>query len=182
MNTDTDTTKKGSAEPESAQNYTSILAWCPACNQQTEHLRDQKGIACKACGDSAEIGGLAMSRRLAKISETDAPASNGAQPTPGPWEAVAEGHNVAGHIIWTILGPESAVAKVYTYGEDDNPGRTESTARFIADSCNNIERITAERDQLLAACKALDVAIDPRVLNASNGKSIHARWEALAPQ
>lgn len=65
--------------------------------------------------------------------------------TPTPWRVMqANGENA----IFDNGAPMliARVGKSHRGDDRDN-------AQFIVESCNNIERITAERDELLAACK-----------------------------
>lgn len=76
--------------------------------------------------------------------------------SPLPWETYQEGHNAAGWPIWTIFTPESALAKIYTFGEGENPGRAEANAAYIIKACN-------EYPKLLEALKAARAILAPIV-------------------
>lgn len=78
------------------------------------------------------------------IQEAADKAVSRAQHTSGPWEHYQEGHNAAGWPCFVILGPDTAVAKIYTGVEEDYPGQAEANARLIAAA-----------PELLEACKEL---------------------------
>jgi hypothetical protein len=60
-------------------------------------------------------------------------------PTPthsaGKWQAQQEGYNPeTGFPVWVVVGPESAICKVYTFGEDERPRTAEANAVLIAEA------------------------------------------------
>jgi hypothetical protein len=58
-------------------------------------------------------------------------------PTPthsaGTWQAQQEGHTPeTGFPVWVVVGPESAICRIYSFAEDERPGTAEANATLIA--------------------------------------------------